>query len=216
MHVLTDNAGLLGKAFGTTLLLSFGGGAFAAVIGLLVGIARMSPVPFLQRAGAVYVEIIRNTPLTVVFFMIVFVLPQIGVTMPSFVIAAVITLGIYTAAFVAEAVRAGVNTIGRGQAEAARAIGLSFIEGMRFIIVPQALRTVVPPLANVWIALVKNTSIAAGFGVMELTASGQRINFLDPAAVVTALLWIAVAYLMITLGSAFGFRVLESRLAIAR
>jgi glutamate transport system permease protein len=216
VHVLTDNSGLLGRAFGTTLLLSFGGGALAGLLGLLIGVARMSPVPLLQRAGAVYVEIIRNTPLTVVFFMIVFVLPQVGVTMPGFVIAAVSTLGIYTAAFVAEAVRAGVNTVGRGQAEAARAIGLSFIEGMRFIIVPQAMRTVVPPLANVWIALVKNTSIAAGFGVLELTASGQRINFLDPASVVTALLWIAVAYLVITLGSAFGFRVLENRLAVAR
>ncbi|RDI52671.1 amino acid ABC transporter permease [Nocardia mexicana] len=216
MHVITDNAALLTKAFGTTLLLSVGGGALAAVVGLLVGVARMSPVPFLQRAGAVYVEIIRNTPLTVVFFLIVFVLPQLGLTIPSYVLAAVIALGFYTAAFVSEAVRAGVNTVGRGQAEAARALGLSFLENMRFIIVPQALRAVVPPLANVWIALVKNTSIAAGFGVLELTASGQRINFLEPAAVVQALLWIAVAYLVITLGSAFGFRRLEHRLAVAR
>ncbi|GAB2689335.1 amino acid ABC transporter permease [Nocardia thraciensis] len=216
MHVITDNAALLTKAFGTTLLLSVGGGALAAVVGLLVGVARMSPVPFLQRAGAVYVEIIRNTPLTVVFFLIVFVLPQLGLTIPSYVLAAVLALGFYTAAFVSEAVRAGVNTVGRGQAEAARALGLSFLENMRFIIVPQALRAVVPPLANVWIALVKNTSIAAGFGVLELTASGQRINFLEPAAVVRALLWIAAAYLVITLGSAFGFRRLEHRLAVAR
>lgn len=216
MHVLTENFALLSKAFGTTLLLSVGGGALAAVLGLLVGVARMSPVPFLQRAGAVYVETIRNTPLTVVFFLIAFVLPQLGLTIPSYVMAAIVALGFYTAAFVSEAVRAGVNTVGRGQAEAARALGLSFLENMRFIVVPQALRAVVPPLANVWIALVKNTSIAAGFGVLDLTASGQRINFLDPAAVVPALLWIAVAYLVITLGSAAGFRRLEHRLAAAR
>lgn len=216
MHVLTENAALLSKAFGTTLLLSVAGGALAAVVGLLVGVARLSPVPFLQRAGAVYVETVRNTPLTVAFFLIVFVLPQLGLTIPSYAAAAIVTLGCYTAAFVSEAVRAGVNTVGRGQAEAARALGLSFLENMRFIIVPQAVRAVVPPLANVWIALVKNTSIAAGFGVLELTASGQRINFLDPAAVVPALLWIAVAYLVITLGSAFGFRRLEHRLAVAR
>ncbi|RYF55200.1 MAG: amino acid ABC transporter permease [Comamonadaceae bacterium] len=178
--------------------------------------ARISPIPFFQRAGALYVEIIRNTPLTVVFFMIVFVLPQIGITIPSYTLCAIITLGIYTAAFVSEAVRAGINTVGRGQAEASRALGLSFLEGMRFIIVPQAIRAVVPPMANVWIALVKNTSVAAGFGVLELTASGQRINFLDPSSVITALLWIALAYLVITLGSAFGFRVLEKRMAIAR
>lgn len=216
MHVLTENASLLSKAFATTLLLSFGGGALAAVIGLLVGVARLSPVPFLQRVGAVYVETIRNTPLTVVFFLIVFVLPQLGLAIPSYVVSAIVALGCYTAAFVSEAVRAGVNTVGRGQAEAARALGLSFTEDMRFIIIPQAVRAVVPPLANVWIALVKNTSLAAGFGVLELTASGQRINFLDPAAVVTALSWIAVAYLVITLGSAFGFRRLEHRLAVAR
>ncbi|WP_280265409.1 amino acid ABC transporter permease [Nocardia wallacei] len=216
MHVITDNAALLTKAFGTTLLLSVGGGALAAVLGLLVGVARMSPIPFLQRAGAIYVEIVRNTPLTVVFFLIVFVLPQLGLAIPSYVVSAIVALGCYTAAFVSEAVRAGVNTVGRGQAEAARALGLSFLENMRFIIVPQALRAVVPPLANVWIALVKNTSIAAGFGVLELTASGQRINFLEPAAVVQALLWIAVAYLVITLGSAVGFRRLEHRLAVAR
>ncbi|MFE7720527.1 amino acid ABC transporter permease [Nocardia rhizosphaerihabitans] len=216
MHVLTDNFALLSKAFATTLLLSIGGGSLAAVIGLLLGVARLSPVPFLQRAGAVYVEIIRNTPLTVVFFLIVFVLPQLGLTIPSYFVAAIVALGFYTAAFVCEAVRAGVNTVGRGQAEAARALGLSFLENMRFIIIPQALRAVVPPLANAWIALVKNTSVAAGFGVLELTASGQRINFLDPAAVVPALLWIAAAYLVITLGSAFGFRRLEHRLAVAR
>ncbi|MEU7769460.1 amino acid ABC transporter permease [Nocardia sp. NPDC049190] len=216
MHVLTDNAGLLVRASGTTLLLSLGGGALAAIIGLLVGVARMAPVPILRRTGAGYVEIIRNTPLTVAFFIIVFVLPQLGVTIASYTLAAIITLGIYTAAFVAEAVRSGVNTIGRGQAEAARALGLSFAEGMRFIIIPQALRAVVPPLASVWIALVKNTSIAAGFGVLELTASSQRIFFLDPASVVSTLLWIAAAYLVIILGSAFGFRVLENRLGVAR
>ena len=216
MHVITENAALLARAFATTLLLSVGGSAIAAILGLLVGVARMSPVPFLQRAGALYVETIRNTPLTVVFFLIVFVLPQLGLIIPSYTVAAIIALGCYTAAFVSEAVRAGVNTVGRGQAEAARSLGLSFAENMWFIIVPQALRAVVPPLANVWIALVKNTSIAAGFGVLELTAAGQRINFLDPAAVIPALLWIAVPYLVITLGSAFGFRRLEYRLAATR
>jgi glutamate transport system permease protein len=216
MGVLVDNAGLLAGALGTTVLLSVLGGLLALVLGMALGVARLSPVPLLQRVGTVYVEIIRNTPLTVVFFIVVFVLPQVDITMPGFATAAVVTLGLYTAAFVAEAVRAGVNTVGRGQAEAARALGLTFGTGMRFIIVPQALRAVVPPLANVWIALVKNSSVAAGFGVLELTAAGQRINFLDPGSVITALLWIAAAYLILTLSSAYGFRRLETRLAVAR
>jgi glutamate transport system permease protein len=216
MSVLTENAGLLAGALGTTVLLSVLGGLLALVLGVAVGVARLSPVPLLQRIGAAYVEIIRNTPLTVVFFIVVFVLPQVDLAMPGFTTAAVFTLAVYTAAFVAEAVRAGVNTVGRGQAEAARALGLTFGSGMRFIILPQALRAVVPPLANVWIALVKNSSVAAGFGVLELTAAGQRINFLDPGSVLTALVWIAVAYLLITLSSAYGFRRLETRVAVAR
>ncbi|ONM46933.1 amino acid ABC transporter permease [Nocardia donostiensis] len=216
MHILTEHAGLLGRAFTMTALLGLGGGALAAALGLAVAVARLAPVPLLRRGATGYVEIIRNTPLTVVFFLIVFVLPELGVTLPGYPIAAVAALGIYTAAFVSEAVRAGVYTVGRGQAEAARALGLSFTEGMRFVIIPQALRAVVPPLASVWIALVKNTSVAAGFGVLELTAAGQRINFLAPGSVVVALLWIAAAYLVITLGSAYGFRRLERRLAVAR
>jgi glutamate transport system permease protein len=216
MSVLTENAGLLAGALGTTVMLSVLGGLLALVLGVAVGVARLSPVPLLERIGAAYVEIIRNTPLTVVFFIVVFVLPQVDLAMPGFTTAAVFTLAVYTAAFVAEAVRAGVNTVGRGQAEAARALGLTFGAGMRFIILPQALRAVVPPLANVWIALVKNSSVAAGFGVLELTAAGQRINFLDPGSVLTALVWIAVAYLLITLSSAYGFRRLETRLAVAR
>ncbi len=216
MNVLTENASLLAGALGTTVLLSVLGGLLALVLGVAVGVARLSPVPLLERIGAAYVEIIRNTPLTVVFFIVVFVLPQVDLAMPGFTTAAVFTLAVYTAAFVAEAVRAGVNTVGRGQAEAARALGLTFGAGMRFIILPQALRAVVPPLANVWIALVKNSSVAAGFGVLELTAAGQRINFLDPGSVLTALVWIAVAYLLITLSSAYGFRRLETRLAVAR
>lgn len=216
MGVLTENAGLLAGALGTTVLLSVLGGLLALVLGVAVGVARLSPVPLLQRIGAAYVEIIRNTPLTVVFFIVVFVLPQVDLAMPGFTTAAVFTLAVYTAAFVAEAVRAGVNTVGRGQAEAARALGLTFGAAMRFIILPQALRAVVPPLANAWIALVKNSSVAAGFGVLELTAAGQRINFLDPGSVLTALVWIAVAYLLITLSSAYGFRRLETRLAVDR
>ncbi|WP_040790307.1 amino acid ABC transporter permease [Nocardia paucivorans] len=216
MHVLLDNADLLCRAFTMTIVLAVGAGALAAALGLSIGVARLCPVPLLRHLGTGYVELVRNTPLTIVFFLVVFVLPELGVLLPGYTVTATIALGCYTAAFVAEAVRAGVYTVGRGQAEAARALGLSFFASMHHIIVPQALRAVVPPLAGVWIALVKNTSVAAGFGVLELTAASQRINFLDPAAVIPALLWIATAYLVLTLGSAFGFRWLERRSAVAR
>jgi glutamate transport system permease protein len=216
MHVLIENARLLAGAFAMTAQLATAAGLLAAVLGLLLAVARLSPVALLAHSGAIYVEIIRNTPVTVVFFLVVFVLPQIGAVIPSYNIAAIVALGVYMAAFVSEAVRSGVNAVGRGQAEAARALGLSFAESMRFVILPQALRAVIPPLANVWITLVRNTSVAAGFGVFELTAAGQRINFLDAANVVPALAWIAVAYLVITLGSAGAFRILEKKLAVIR
>ncbi|WP_040834658.1 amino acid ABC transporter permease [Nocardia brevicatena] len=216
MHILLENADLLGRAFAMTVLLALGAGTLAAVLGLVVGVSRLCPVPLLRHLGTGYVELVRNTPLTIVFFLVVFVLPELGVLLPGYLVAATTALGCYTAAFVAEAIRAGVYTVGRGQAEAARALGLSFSAAMRYVIVPQALRAVVPPLAGVWIALVKNTSVAAGFGVLELTAASQRINFLDPAAVIPALLWIAAAYLVLTLGSAYGFRWLERRSAVAR
>ena len=216
MHVLTENARLLAGAFAMTARLAGAAGLVAAVLGVLLAVARLSPVSMLARSGSVYVETVRNTPVTVVFFLVVFVMPQIGVLIPSYSLAAIVALGVYTAAFVCEAVRSGVNAVGRGQAEAARALGFSFAQGMRFVILSQALRAVVPPLANVWITLVRTTSVAAGFGVVELTAAGRRINFLDPGGVVPALLWIAVAYLVMTLGSAGAFAILENKLAAPR
>jgi glutamate transport system permease protein len=216
MHILVENARLLASAFAMTARLAVAAGLVAAALGVFLAVARLSPVSLLQRGGLIYVEIVRNTPVTVVFFLVVFVLPQIGPVIPSYSLAAIVALGVYMAAFVSEAVRSGVNAVGRGQAEAARALGLSFAEEMRFVILPQALRAVVPPLANVWINLVRNTSVAAGFGVLELTAAGQRINFLDEAHVIPALAWIAVAYLVISLGSAGAFRVLEKKLAVTR
>jgi glutamate transport system permease protein len=216
MHVLIENARLLAGALAMTARLATAAGLVAAILGVLLAVARLSPVSLFQRGGAVYVEIIRNTPLTVVFFLVVFVLPQVGVVIPSYSLGAIVALGVYMAAFVSEAVRSGVNAVGRGQAEAARALGCSFAEGMRFVILPQALRAVIPPLANVWITLVRSTSVAAGFGVVELTAAGRRINFLDPTNVIPALLWIAVAYLVLSLGSAGAFRVLEKKLAVVR
>ncbi|GAT89432.1 glutamate transport system permease protein [Paenarthrobacter nicotinovorans] len=216
MDIPLKYSSLLLEALGNTLLLSFAGGAAALIIGLIIALFRLSPVPALVRVGTFYVETIRNTPLTVVFFIVVFVLPQIDLALPNYTATAIASLGVYTGAFVSEAIRAGVNTIGVGQAEAARALGLTFGPGMGLIILPQAVRAVVPPMANVWIALVKNSSIAAAFGVTELTAAGQRINFQEPGDVVAALLWIAVAYLIITLSSGQIFRLLERKMAVAR
>ena len=146
----------------------------ALVLGTLLAAMRVSPIPPLRGLATFYVELFRNTPLTVVFFFVIFGLPQID-TVVSFFPGAVIAVGTYTAAFVAEAIRSGINSVSAGQAEASRALGLTFGQSLREVVLPQAFRTVVPPLGSVFIAMVKNTSIAAGFSVTELSSTLPRL-----------------------------------------
>jgi glutamate transport system permease protein len=150
-----------------------------------------------------------------VFFFVVFVLPQLDISL-SFFVFAVIAITVYHAAFFCEAVRSGINSVAAGQAEAARSIGLTFVQSLRLVILPQAFRTVVPPLINVVIALTKNTSIAAAFGTIELTAIGTRLAKANGDAVIAVLAGVAVCYLVITLPSGWLAGRLERRLAVAR
>lgn len=213
---LATNWGLLREAFLTTLLLAVLSGLGALVLGTVLAGCRVSPFPPLRGLATVYVETFRNTPLTVVFFFLVFGLPQVDLIIGSPITAAVLSLSLYTAAFVAEALRSGINAVPAGQAEAARAIGLDFRQTLTTVVLPQAFRTVVPPLGNVWIALAKNTSIAAGFGVTELTASLQRLSNANADELATVFLAVVAGYLLLTLTSGWGLRVLERRLAIVR
>jgi glutamate transport system permease protein len=162
------------------------------------------------------VETFRNTPLTVVFFFLVFGIVELDLQFPSRFIASVAALSLYTAAFVCEALRSGINSVSPGQAEAARALGLDFGQTLRIIVLPQAFRTVVPPLGNVWIALAKNTSIAAGFAVTELTAALLRLSNVASDQLPLVFGVIVLAYLLITLPSAWAIRIIEKRVSIVR
>jgi glutamate transport system permease protein len=210
-----DNFPLLRDAFLTTLSLSLLAGLLAVVLGTLLAAFRVSPVPPLRGLATFYVEMFRNTPLTVVFFFIIFGLPQIDFSV-GFFTGSVLAVGLYTAAFVSEAVRSGINAVSAGQAEASRAIGLTFGQSLREVVLPQAFRTVVPPLGNVWIAMVKNTSIAAGFAVTELTASLQRLSNANGGEILLVLLAVVAGYMVITLPSAYGISRVERRVAILR
>ncbi|HMO12180.1 MAG TPA: ABC transporter permease subunit, partial [Actinotalea sp.] len=128
----------------------------------------------------------------------------------------VVCLSAYTSAFVAEAVRSGINSVGIGQAEAARSIGLTFGQTLGTVILPQAVRSVVPPLINVFIALTKNTSVAAGFGVIELAAWGRRLTTANPAAGLWPLIGVAVAYLVITIPAGVLAGAVERKVAFTR
>jgi glutamate transport system permease protein len=215
VQFLIDNFALLRSAFLTTLSLSVLAGALALVLGTLLAALRVSPIPPLRGAAAFYVETIRCTPLTVVFFFLIFGLPQIDFVV-GFFPGSVLAIGLYTAAFVCEAVRSGINAVPPGQAEASRAIGLTFGQTLREVVLPQAFRTVVPPLGNVWIAMVKNTSIAAGFSVTELSATLPRLVNADAGQLLAVLGAVVVGYMVITLPSAFLVHRLERRVAILR
>ncbi len=216
MQFLSDNSDLLWSAFLTTLSLAVVSGVGALVLGTVLAAMRVSPVPPLRGLATFYVEVFRNTPLTVVFFFLAFGIVQIDLQFPSRFLTAVAALSLYTAAFVCEALRSGINAVPPGQAEAARALGLTFGQSLRDIVLPQAFRTVVPPLGNVWIALAKNTSIAAGFAVTDLTAALQRLTNANADQLLLVFAAVVAGYLVITLPSAWLIRVVENRVAIVR
>jgi His/Glu/Gln/Arg/opine family amino acid ABC transporter permease subunit len=175
MDAVISNLPLLLAGLRTSIQLALLAAAIALVLGLVVALLRVSPLGPLRWVGATYVEFVRNVPLLAHLFFWVYGLPFVGILLPEFV-AAFCGLGMYTAAFVAEAVRAGILSVGVGQREAARALGLSYAATMRFVVLPQAIATVVPPLGNLAIALTKNTSVAAGVTVSELLYQTQVIN----------------------------------------
>jgi glutamate transport system permease protein len=215
VDAVLDNLPLYWQGFRTTLTLTLYSAALALVVGTILGAFRVSPVPSLRGFGLVYVELVRNTPLTAVFFFAVFVAPQLGLTL-DFYLTAVIALSIYTSAFVCEAVRSGVNSVGVGQAEAARSIGLTFTQSLGTVILPQAFRTVIPPLINIFIALTKNTSIAGAFFVGELFNVGRRLANDRGDAVLWVLAGVAVLYLFITIPAGLLAGHIERRVAFAR
>lgn len=196
MQVLIDNADLLLDAFLMTLRLLLVAGGLSLVFGTVLAAMRVGPVRVLNVAGGVYVTMFRNTPLLIILILIFFGLPKVGITWGYFW-PNVIALTLYTSSFVCEALRSGVNSIPMGQAEASRSLGMTFGQSMREVILPQSFRAVVPPIASVLIALTKNTSLVAIFGLPDLTARMKDL-LTDHA---TALLWIffgvALAYILI-------------------
>ncbi len=215
MQFFIDNLDILWAAFLNTLQLSLLSGVLALALGVVLATMRVSPIAPLRGLATFYVETFRNTPLTVVFFFVIFGLPQID-TVVSFFTGAVIAVGTYTAAFVAEAIRSGINSVNPGQAEAARAIGLTFGQTLSSVVLPQAIRTVVPPLGSVLIAMVKNTSIAAGFSISDLSSLLARLANADPGDLLLILLGVVAGYMVITIPAAIVLNRVERRVAILR
>jgi glutamate transport system permease protein len=214
VDVVLDNLDVFWRGMRTTASLTALSFGMAFVVGVVVAACRVSPIPPLRAVGTLYVELVRNTPLTVLMILFFFGLTKVGIQFAGFT-TAVIVLGGYTGAFVAEMVRSGINAVSRGQAEAARAIGLTFPQSLRLVILPQALRTVVAPLGGLFVALVKNSSIASIIAVEDLAYLTNQLGN-DTAQFIPVFLGAAVAYLAITVPSGVLIEVLDRRVAIRR
>ena len=214
MRVLTDHLSELWDGIQVTLLITVIGFAGALVLGVLIAAARISPLSGLRLVGTAYVEAFQNIPLLVWLIIFVFALPVVGIIYPL-VTTAIVVLILYHAAPVAEAVRTGVNTVAIGQGEAARALGFSTTQTLRKIVLPQALRAVIQPLGNIFIALTMNTALAAAVGVVELTAAANRVNLAE-AQPIAVFVGSGLVYMVITLVVGLGAGFLERRVAIKR
>lgn len=197
MDAIIDNLSDILKGFQNTILLTLSAAVLATVLGTIVATMRVSPIQTLRELGATYVNIVRNTPLAVLFFMVVFGLPELGITLPFFVFA-IGSLGIYTSAFVAEVLRSGLESVPVGQAEATRSLGLGFGHLLTKVLLPQAARNVVAPLGNVYIACIKNSSVAMAFGVFEATSAAYTLANAHGTAVMLILASVAIGYLILT------------------
>jgi len=186
--------------------------AFGLVLGWLLGLAAVSGVTILRAITGGYVQFIRGTPLLVQIFLIYFGLPALGVNLPAFW-SGVIALGLNSGGFQAEIVRAGVESIDRGQTEAARSIGMSLFQTLLFILVPQTIRRVIPPLTNELITLLKSSSLLSAIAALELTHAGQLIiaRTFAPFEIYAA---VAVLYLVIVSVLSRGSALLERRVFV--
>jgi glutamate transport system permease protein len=214
LSVLTNNWELFRDGFWNTIKLFLISGVLSLILGTVLAAFRVSPVPALRGIGTGYVNILRNTPLTLVFAFLVFGAPKMGIELPSFFWSAVTALTVYTSAFICEVVRAGINTVSPGQAEAARAVGMTFNQVLGIVVLPQAFRAIVPPLTSVLIALLKNTTIAAGFSVVEAGAIPAAMAELGENQMLT-LVWIAIGFLILIMPLVFLQRWAERRTAVA-
>lgn len=175
MNISYDDVQHLLEGLGVTLMMIALAGSGALLLGVMVAVARVSPVPLLRAAGFAYVQFFVNVPLLALLILAVFALPEAGVILPV-TATAISVLALYQGAYVAEALRSGVNTVDRGQVEAARALGLNLRQTLRRVVVPQALRAVVQPIGNQLIALTMNSALAAIVGVVELTSRINSVN----------------------------------------
>lgn len=198
----------------------------ATVLGTVLGSFRVSPIASLRAAGTAYVTVFRNTPLVLVLLLTVAVIPTLGFndlgfgfglyTFDTFEVMGIIGLVAYTAAFVCEAVRSGVNSVPAGQAEAARSVGMDFVQSLRMVVLPQAFRVIVPPLTSIYIALAKNTSVLATVGVAEAAFVMKKLGNQFTTDIYWIFIGFALGYVALVLLVSAVSTLIERKLAVSR
>ncbi|MFR9727002.1 amino acid ABC transporter permease [Streptomyces sp. MS19] len=209
--------------FWTTIQLTFFSAVGSLIWGTILAAMRVSPVPIMRAFGTAYVNLLRNTPLTlIIVFCSLGLWQTLGITMftdgstePTSFRLAVLGFVVYTSTFVCEALRSGINTVPVGQAEAARAIGLPFTQVLGLIVLPQAFRAVIAPLANVLIALTKNTTVAAAIGVAEASLLMKEMIENEAQTIPIALVF-ALGFIILTLPMGLFLGWVANRVAVKR
>lgn len=204
---------LLAQGTTMTLWLTLASAALSLVFGVLIAVLRLAPFALARSLAAGYTEFFRNIPLLTVLFFIYFGVPNTGLRLGG-VSSAIWGLGLYTAAYVAEVIRAGLGTVSKGNIEAARSLGLGFIQSMRYVQLPQAIRAAIPPLGTLLIALLKNTSLASTISVADLFLQAELVGSrtFNPNILLIA----GAIYVVLTLPTGALFNVIERRWAIKR
>ncbi|ANE81065.1 glutamate ABC transporter permease [Mycobacterium adipatum] len=226
MEIFTEYQDRIYAAFWVTIQLTVLAGVGALVLGTVLAAMRLSPIPVMRGLGTTYVNVVRNTPLTLILvFCSLGLANTLHITLtdpdsPTSIVdsnfrLAVLGLTVYTAAFVCEAIRSGINTVPLGQAEAARSLGLTFSQNLRIIMLPQAFRAVIIPLGSVLIALTKNTTIASAIGVAEAALLMKEMVENTSALLLVGGIF-AIGFVILTLPTGLLFGWLGKRLAVLR
>ena len=214
--ILTENFGAFASGFSVTVQIVVVSFVIAMVVGTFIAALRVAPSPWLQRVGALYVEFFRNIPLLVLLFISFPGLRRAGVEI-SPMVAGVASLGLYTAAYVAESLRSGVFSVSKGQIEASLSLGFNYSDTLRRIVLPQAFRTVISPLGSLIIAMIKNSAILGGsiLALDDLLKTGRVIQS-RTFETIPSFVWAASGYLILTGLATLAIRHLEARYAVRR
>jgi glutamate transport system permease protein len=215
MDALVEYSGDILAGFWTTIQLFLWSAVGSLVFGTMLAAMRVGPVPIARAFAAGYVHITRNAPSILLFVIVVFGFPVLKIQF-SFFTYAVIALTIYKAGFICEALRSGIQAIQPGQTEAARSIGMTGWQVLRYVILPQGFRSSIQPINNTMIALLKSTAIAAGFGVAEATYQLDELVRDRPDVLYIIFFGIAAGYIALTLAISGAAQLIEKRLEVVR